>query len=69
MNGSFRFFLVGVVIGNPSGCDLKTLPDVYNFIGNKEVSLYVYRMYTNWKYLAIYTLHILRIILDSGMDK
>ena len=36
--GFFRFFLVGVVTGNPSGCFPKTLPDVYNFVGNQEVS-------------------------------
>ena len=30
--------LVGVVTGNPSGCNKKTLPDFYNFVGNEEVN-------------------------------
>ena len=38
MDGVFRFFLVGIVTGNPSSCFPKTLPDVYNFVGNEKVS-------------------------------
>ena len=37
-NGVYRFFLVGIVTGNPSSCFPKTLPDVYNFVGNEKVS-------------------------------
>ena len=33
-----RFFIVGVVTGNPSTCFPKTLPDVINFVGNQKVS-------------------------------
>ena len=33
-----KFFLVGIVTGNPSrSCDRKTLPDVYNFVANEKV--------------------------------
>ena len=32
-----RYFLVGIVTGNPSSCSGKTLPDVYNHVGNEEV--------------------------------
>ena len=39
VDGAFRFFLVGVVTGNPSGCFPKTLPDVFNFVGNLKVSI------------------------------
>ena len=38
MGGVYRFFLVGIVTGNPSGCFDKTLPDVDNFVGNEKVS-------------------------------
>ena len=38
MKGVYRFFLVGIVEGNPSGCFDKTLPDAYNFVGNEKVS-------------------------------
>ena len=38
VDGVFRFFLVGIVTGNPSTCFPKTLPDVYNFIGNQQVT-------------------------------
>ena len=38
VNGVYRFFLVGIVTGNPSGCFDKTLPDAYNFVGNEKVS-------------------------------
>ena len=38
VNGVYRFFLVGIVTGNPSSCFPKTLPDVYNFVGNEKVS-------------------------------
>ena len=34
-----RYFLVGIVTGNPSSCSGKTLPDVYNYVGNEEVFL------------------------------
>ena len=37
VNGVYRFFLVGIVTGNPSSCFPKTLPDVYNFVGNERV--------------------------------
>ena len=36
-----RYYLVGVVTGNPSSCEGKTLPDVYNYVGNKEVMLQI----------------------------
>ena len=39
MDGVYRFFLVGIVTGNPSSCFPKTLPDVYNFIGNQQVTI------------------------------
>ena len=32
-----RYYLIGVVTGNPSSCSGKTLPDVYNYVGNEEV--------------------------------
>ena len=32
-----RYFLVGIVTGNPSTCSGKTFPDVYNYVGNEEV--------------------------------
>ena len=41
---SEKFVLVGVVTGNPIGpssCKYKDLPDVFNFVGNKEVSKYI----------------------------
>ena len=38
VKGVYRFFLVGIVTGNPSSCFPKTLPDVYNFVGNEKVS-------------------------------
>ena len=35
-----KFFLVGIVTGNPSrSCDRKTLPDVYNFVANEKVNI------------------------------
>ena len=37
VKGVYRFFLVGIVTGNPSSCFPKTLPDVYNFVGNEKV--------------------------------
>ena len=40
VNGTFRFSLVGVVTGNPSTCILKTLPDVYNFVGDTKVDIF-----------------------------
>ena len=34
-----RFVLIGIVTGNPTGqCERWILPDVYNFVGNSEVS-------------------------------
>ena len=36
-----RYYLVGVVTGNPSSCGGKTLPDVYNYVGNEEVMLQI----------------------------
>ena len=41
VDGVFRFFLVGIVTGNPSSCFPKTLPDVYNFIGNQQVTIQI----------------------------
>ena len=32
-----RYFLVGIVTGNPSTCSGKTFPDVYNYVGNEKV--------------------------------
>ena len=38
-NNKNEYVLIGVVTGNPSGrCKERTLPDVYNFIGNNAVS-------------------------------
>ena len=38
VKGVYRFFLVGIVTGNPSSCYPKTLPDIYSFVGNEKVS-------------------------------
>ena len=38
MESRNQLVLVGVVTGNPSRCNGKTLPDVYNFVGNQEVN-------------------------------
>ena len=38
VRGVYRLFLAGIVTGNPSSCVPKTLPDVYNFIGNEKVN-------------------------------
>ena len=37
-DGKERYFLVGTVIGNVAYDRRRGLPDIYNFIGNKEVS-------------------------------
>ena len=40
VNKGYRFFLVGIVTGNPQGfdsCIYKYLPDVYSFVGNQKV--------------------------------
>ena len=34
-----QFVLTGIVAGNPSGCEKRSLPDVYNFVGNQDVSI------------------------------
>ena len=34
-----QFVLTGIVAGNPSGCEKRSLPDVYNFVGNQDVSM------------------------------
>ena len=59
VDGVFRFFLVGIVTGNPSSCFDKNLPDIYNFVGNKQVS---------WEFWAI-TGQMNKTFLDSWMDK
>ena len=34
-----QFVLTGIVAGNPSRCEKRSLPDVYNFVGNQDVSM------------------------------
>ena len=36
-----QFVLTGIVAGNPSGCEKRSLPDVYNFVGNQDVSILI----------------------------
>ena len=50
--------LVGVVTGNPSTCILKTLPDVYNFVGDTKVDIF----YTD-TYLVILRLSLKCFVL------
>ena len=39
-----QFVLTGIVAGNPSGCEKRSLPDVYNFVGNQDVSIPIQSM-------------------------
>ena len=39
-----QFVLTGIVAGNPSGCEKRSLPDVYNFVGNQDVSILILSM-------------------------
>ena len=37
-----QFVLTGIVAGNPTGeCEKRSLPDVYNFVGNEDVSILI----------------------------
>ena len=41
-----QFVLTGIVAGNPTGeCEKRTLPDVYNFVGNEDVSILILRCF------------------------
>ena len=55
-----QYYLVGVVTGNPSSCGGKTLPDVYNYVGNVEVVLQI-TIVKHW-------LIIISVFLDLELD-
>ena len=72
MESRNQLVLVGVVTGNPSKCDGKTLPDVFNFVGNQEVNRNKLMKSHIKNYIAeafsYYNLRYISVISDSAMD-
>ena len=78
MESRNQLVLVGVVTGNPIGCNSKTLPDVFNFVGNQEVNrksdeylilrIIFIHVVKEKKTFSYYNLRYISVISDSAMD-